>query len=364
MAGDRDVALALVSQVEGMIKQGSYDKAADMCRRALAADDTCGEAHYQLGVCQAQLNQPREATQSYQKAVSFGLAAKDDNLVQKARGSLKKLCPAVFEFEQADQRLADRLLSLADEALAAGQLETACEAFDVALAANPALSRAKEGSKKAHAQLELRGDPVLSKLADAMLQEVWYLVGVDRKDEAKKMAAELSQRYAQTPSGREATQLVANDFGPPKKEEALALKKQLVEQQKAAAKVAATKPPPPPPTTTTTTVAAPAPKPKPVVDLDALEAAAAKAAKESPKEGLGAAFDQALKQGKEFYSKAAPGTEGNQANVLKALEQFIRCEAFFTRMEDEKLATQASMKGLQEASMLRYGCQKMIVLSQ
>jgi len=50
--------------------------------------------------------------------------------------------------------------------------------------------------------------------------------------------------------------------------------------------------------------------------------------------------------------------------VLKALEQFIRCEAFHTRMEDEKLATQASMKGLQDASMLRYGCQKMIVLSQ
>jgi hypothetical protein len=50
--------------------------------------------------------------------------------------------------------------------------------------------------------------------------------------------------------------------------------------------------------------------------------------------------------------------------VLKALEQFIRCEAFYTRMEDEKLVTPASTRGLQEASMLRYGCQKMIILSQ
>ena len=38
--------------------------------------------------------------------------------------------------------------------------------------------------------------------------------------------------------------------------------------------------------------------------------------------------------------------------------------AKLARLEDEKLATQASLKGLQEASMLRYGCQKMIVLSQ
>jgi tetratricopeptide (TPR) repeat protein len=245
-AGDRDVALALVSQVDGMVKQGSFDKAADMCRRALAADDTCGEAHYQLGVCQAQLNQPREAMQSYQRAIQFGAQSKDDVLQQKARAGMKKLCPGVLEFEQADQKLVDKLVVLADEALGAGQLETASEGFDLALALNPAHARAKEGAKKAHALLEKRGDPVQAKLADAMLQETWYLVGAGRKDEAKKMASDLSQRYPETNSGREAAQLVTNDFGPPKKEEALALKKQLIEVQKAA-QAASRRPRPRPP---------------------------------------------------------------------------------------------------------------------
>lgn len=375
-AGDRDTAMALLSGAEKPQKDGHYDVAADLCQRAINADNTCGEAFFQLGLCQAKLNRPREAIQSFRKAEELALAANDDALARRAKQDAEKLCPGIFALAQADQRLVQRLLPLAEEALEAGYLDTALDVFTMVLAVTPDHQRAREGAKEARKQLDERGNPIQAKLADAMLQEIWYLVGTAKRDEARKMAQDLGERYPGTSAGKEARELVRNDFGPPRKEDSVALAKQLKSRTRSkppsttfmppekGGATAAISPPPEKVASSKATATTTTPARRCIVDLDALEAAAADEAKKTAKDGLAAAFADALQKGKDFYSKAAPGTEGNQANLAKAVEQFVRAEALFGRLEQEKLVDQDLEKQLQEVSMLKYGCLKMVVLAQ
>jgi hypothetical protein len=225
----------------------------------------------------------------------------------------------------------------------------------------PDSAQARAGAARARKLLQERGDPIQAKLSDAMLQEIYYLAGAGKKDEARTMSQELSQRFAGTSAGREAKDLMANNFGPPRKEDALALKRKLQCRTKPAADGAVA-------TAAKTGPAAktdvPAAKPKSSMDLDALEAAASSEAAKLPKDGLATAFADAYKEGQAWYSKAAPGTEGNQANLLKAIEQFLRCEALFARLQTEGLADVDLQKQLQQVSMLKYGSLKMVVLAQ
>lgn len=371
-AGDRDTAMALVSGAEGLIKLGHYDKAEDMCQRAVQADEGCAEAYCQLALCQAKLGRPREAMRSYQKAEALATAAKDELLARKARQDAEKLCPGLLLLTKADSKLHQKVLPMAQEALDAGYLETARDLFEMAVGVAPDDAKAKEGLREARRLLEERGDPVQAKLADAMLQEVWYMWGVGKKPEATTMATELSSRYASTSAGKEARELVRNNFGPPRKEETVALAKKI--KARAKPQVVATSTPPTtsgkttPSTTTTPTVRPPTPGAAPsrraFVDLDALEATATAEAGKLPKDGLVAAFNDAYKLGKDWYAKAAPGTEGNQANLARAVEQFVRCEAIYQRLDAEKMMDEELDRLIREASMLKYGCLKMVVLSQ
>jgi hypothetical protein len=69
------------------------------------------------------------------------------------------------------------------------------------LAISPTHEKAKAGLEKAEKAIEERGDPVKSKIAAAMLAEIFYLVGTDKKDEAKKMATDVASRHADTAAG-------------------------------------------------------------------------------------------------------------------------------------------------------------------
>src|SRR5262245_38240759 len=76
-AADRDTAMALLTGVDDLCKKGSFDKALEMCQRAVTMDDSCPEIFFQMGNCYEQLRQPREAIQNYTKAEN--LARKEDN---------------------------------------------------------------------------------------------------------------------------------------------------------------------------------------------------------------------------------------------------------------------------------------------
>lgn len=374
-AADRDTALALVSGAEKLIKEGNFAKGAEMCQRALASDADCAEAHYQLGVCRENLSQPRDAILSYQKAMELANKAGNATLSMRAKAAGEKVCPGLLRIAEADQKLIARLLPLAEDALSAGQLETALDTYTLVLSLAPEHPKAKEGAAQARAQIEKRGDPVKAKIAEATLAEIWYQLGIGKRTEAAQMARDLSSRFGETAAGKEAADLLARDFSAPKKEEALALKKKLAEAHAQAVKAdqasrtASTTPASSQPVSSTpatsNTPAKPVPtaKSKALVDLDALEKSAGDETKALAKDKVVPTFGDAFKKGLDFYSKAAPGTEGNQENLAKALEQFLRCETLYARIETDGLSTPQLEKDQQQASMLRYGCMKMVVLS-
>jgi hypothetical protein len=97
--------------------------------------------------------------------------------------------------------------------------------------------------------------------------------------------------------------------------------------------------------------------------VDALEKVAMEDAKKLPKNQLVGAFKEAFGKGKDSFAKATPGTEGNQKNLHAALDQFIRCEALFMRIEEEKLSTDEVAAMQKQAGMSRYSCMKMTILS-
>lgn len=361
---DRSTALALLDGADALMQQGKHAKALEVCDRAMQADPQCAEAQFKAAQCHEGMNKPAEAFKCYRKAGELA-EGYNPRLVRDAQVAAEKISPGLVRLDNVDQDLVRKLLPVAKQALAAGHLETAMEAYAIVLNLQPGQKEAENGQAEAQAELRKRGDLIEAKLAEAMLAEVWYLIGSNKKADARKMAQELSGRHGQTLAGREAVQLLANDLRPPKKEDILALKKEVLaaekrdKEVKAAVKAVAAKletPPAPAPPSTG--------KRMEDVSVEKLVASAESEAKTLDKEQLIAKFKEAYDAGKAAYGKAAPGTPGNQENLAQALENFTRCEALFLKLEETKLAN-AELEALnQEASMLRYGCMKMTILTR
>ena len=354
-AEDRDTAAALIASAEKSLKGGDQATAKAMCERALNSDRTFPVAHFTLGQVLEAMNQPRDAIKSYQTAAE--LAKKENNtaLASRALEAAKKLGPGLVEIGQADQKLADRMFMLGEKALADEQLDTAKAAYTAVLALNPNHDKAKENLAQTEKAIEARGDPVKAKIAAAALSEVWYNVSIGKKDEATKLATDLKDRFSDTPAGKESGQLLACNFDLSKsiKDDLAMAKRELAERQK---KLAARPAAP----AKTTDVKGPALANR--VDVDGFEKLALEEAKKLPNDRLVAAFQDYVTKGKGFYAKATPGTEGNQQNLALALEQFIRCEAVFLRLDEQNLLSEQIRKDEEQASMLRYACMKMTIL--
>jgi Tfp pilus assembly protein PilF len=364
-AEDRDTATALLGSAEKSYKGGDFATAKSMCERALGADGTFPAAHFLMGQVLEALNQPRDAIKTYQCAAEFAKKENNTALSNKALEAAKKLGPGLLEIAQADQKLADKMLALGDRALADEQLDTAKASFAAVVALTPTNEKAREKLAQTERAIAARGDPVKARIAAATLSEVWYHIGNKKQDEAVKLANDLTARFGNTPAGQEAAQLLATNFDVSKDihGQLASVKKELVEKQK---KLAA-RPPTPPPSSTGPTVSKPVSVVRPAgphVDVEAVEKTAAEEARKLPNDRLVAVFQEHVTKGKEFYSKATPGTEGNQKNLALALEQFIHSEAVYLRLEEQKLLTAQLEEDEKQASMLRYACMKMTILTQ
>lgn len=351
---DRDTAIALLNGVDALIAQGKHDKALKFCERALAADKSCPAVHMRMGKCHYQLGSTESAIKSYQEAERCARAEKDSRMARMAQAAINRVCPGLSDLHRADDALRKKLIVLADGALDEGHLETADESYALILARWPDHGGALSGRRRTREALAKRGDPVKKAIAGAMLSEIWYLVGIGEKSEARKMAQELSGKYFKLPAGQEAGKLLANNFKAPGKQDAVALKQKLI----TAHKKTKTRP-----TTTHTRPVASRPA-APIVDIVATEKAARSKAASLAKSGLASEFKKAFNLGLEHYRKAQPGTEGNQKNLALALEQFVRCESIYMRLDAEGVKDAETEKCQQKASMLRYACMKMTILNQ
>ena len=340
-AGDREQAKALLTAADALTDPA---KSIEMCKKALNADETCPQAHFKLAQCLEQMNKPREAFKEYQNAATLAKNENDTTLERKSRLAAEKLGGGLILISAADEKLAAKLLPLADEALAQEQLETARQAYQAVLVVSPTNEKAKTGLEKTQAAIEARGDPVKSKVAAAKLAEVLYDVAVGKKDDAKKMAAEIADHYAGTAAGKDAAQLLENDFGPPKHDEELRVKQIYKDQAKvkpssgSASKIASA----------------------PAVDIDAVDRAAFDEAKKLPKDKLIPSLKEAHDKGCESMKNAKPGSEGQQKAVAAALEQFIKCEQIYGLIDDKTAEVEEMAK---DASARRYSCMKMTILS-
>jgi len=356
--GDRDKAMALLTGADSLITANEHQKAADMCKRAMSEDASCPSVYFKLAQCFEQLRQNKEAFKNYQ--VAADLAKKESDLVlsRKAMSAAEKLGGGAIQISAADTKLVDKLMPLADDAFNDDQLETARSAYASVLALKPQNDKAMAGLAKTEKAIEARGDPVKGRIAAAMLAEVFYSMGVGQKEKAAKMAQEIVGKHASTEAGREAEQLLANNFEPPKNIDAqlAEARKQMKEQADKARRVASK-----PVTSTSVSIAKSAPATG--LDLDAVEKVAMDDAKKTPKDKLLATYKESYLKGKDFYSKATPGSEGNQKNIAGALEQFIRCEQLSFRIDEEKLMNDDVVADQKQASMLRYACMKMTILS-
>jgi len=367
VAGDRSTADAYLTSVPKSIADGDFKTAENLCTRALEADPTCPSAHFYRAACYEKNNKAKDAYKEYQLAVANATKDKDPVLAAKAATAAKKLGAGLGALDELDTKLAGKLQTLATDALEAGQLETAKQAFSALIALQPDNAKAKEGLDKATKALEEKGDPVRAKVAQAMLSEMWYSLGSGKKDDATELAKRLSNQFKDTEWGKEAAGLLDRDFAAPAKNEVADLAKKLKEQ-------AAKKPAKTAPATVSTTATnvpgtgstgakSPSAAAHPGVDVEALEKAADVETAKMPKTGLVPAFIAAHDKGKDFYTKATPGSEGNQENVKSALEQFIRCASLYERIDAEKLSTEELAQREKNASMLRYACMKMTILS-
>ncbi len=365
-AADRASADAYLANVPNLIKENNYKTIEDMSKRALQSDDTCPNAHFYMGMCLEKNGKSREAFKEYQTAATLATKEKDTVTAAKASAAGKRVGMGLIELDALDAKLAEKMHKLADEAADAGQLDTAKQAYGSVLVLQPDNAKAKDGLEKVMAALAERGDPVKSKIASATASEMWYKLGIGQKDEAKEKAKELSEKYGDTEFGKEAAGLLERDFAPPKKEEIAKASEKLKKQN---AKVAVAKPAPPSPTPGPGTSPSVPPKPpantgpKSGVDVAAVEKAAEADAKKMSKDALVPAFKDACTKGKSFYQNATPGSENNQINVAKALEQFIRADALYGRIETENLSTPELAAMIKESSMLHYACLKMTILA-
>ncbi len=365
LAGDRDIATAHVASGEKSYKAGDYPTAKSMCERALQADNTFPAAHFLLGQTLEALNQPREALRSYQNAADFARKEGNQALISRAVDAAKKLGPGLVELIQADQKLVEKLLALGDRALADEQYDTARQALSSALALQPDNEKAREGLQQTEKAILARGDPVKSRIAAAAMSEVWYYVGTGNKEKARQMATDVASKFGILAAGKDAAKLLASNFDLSKtiSQEIAMAKQELVEKQK---KIAARPPPPPaaaPPAGTPTPAKTTPVQTAARVDVDGTEKAAQEDSRKLSKDKLAAAYTELYNKGKDSYSKATPGAEGNQKNLAAALEQFIRCESIYMRLEAENLLTPEIEEQQKQASMLRYACMKMTILS-
>jgi len=356
--GDREQAMALLIGADALMTGSDFIKGAEMCRRALAADPSCPAAHFKLGECLEKSSKPRDAFKSYQTAELLAKKENDAAMARKATTAAEKLGKGLIDISVADRKLIDKLLPLAGEAFDDDQYDTSRSAFAAVLALQPENTKAKEGLEKVEKAIELRGDPVKAKLAATMLTEVLYYMGTGKKDEASKIANDIVARHGDTGPGKDAAQLLANNFEPPKNMdvEVAEMKKVLKEKAKkiiASAPKAAT----PNPGAIATTASAPA------VDVDAIEKEAMEETKKLGKGVLISTYKEVYTKGRDAFVKATPGTEGNQKNLQEALRSFIRCEQIFIRIDEEKLAD-ADIQAMQkDASARRYSCMKMTILA-
>lgn len=362
-AADRVTADAYLVNVPSLLKEEKYSTIEDMSKRALQADDTCPNAHYYLGVVYEKSGNVRGAFKCFQTAATNASKEKDTVLATKAAAAAKRIGMGLMELETLDTKLADRLQKVADDAYDAKQLETAKQAYSALVVLLPNSAKAKEGLEKVTAALTERGDPIKSKVASAMLSEMWYKLGIGKKTEAKQQAKDLSTQFAETEYGKEASDLLARDFSAPDKEEV----KQLAKKYTASTvKAVATKPATPSTSDSsapsTAKVTAPASAPNNAVDVTSVEHNADEETKKMAKSALVPAFTDAYKKGKAHYQSATPGSDGNQVHVAAALESFIKAESIYQRIETENLVNDEVAAMSKEASMLRYGCMKMTIL--
>jgi Tfp pilus assembly protein PilF len=357
-AGDREGAKILLSTAEKTLKDGDYSTAQSMCERALAEDKDFPKAHLVMGQILEAQSKAKEAIASYQLAAELAKKEKDTNTESQALAAAKKLAPGLLDIKQADQKLVDKLSGLASSAANESQLDTAKSAYQAVIALNPNNEEARKKLDEIQQKIDARGDPVKAKIAAAGLSEVWYKFGIGSKDEARKLAQEISSKYSDTPFGKDAAMLIESNFDVAKiaTKDNIAEAKQQIKLQAAAA----VKKPAPGPATPNTPAT---PAPHVGVDIDQVERTATDEAKGLAKDKIVPTFTDTFKKGKDFYSKATPGSEGNQKNVASALEQFIRCEALYMRIDQEKLMTPEVEDQEKDASMLRYACMKMTILS-
>ena len=349
--GDREAAKILLNSAEKSLKDADYTTAQSMCERALAEDKDFPKGHLVMGQILEAAGKAKEAIASYQLAADLAKKEKDTVTETQALSAAKKLAPGLLDIKQADQKLSDKLAALAGNAANEAQLDTAKSAYQAVLALNPANEDAKKHLDDVQQKIDARGDPVKAKIAAAGLSEVWYKFGNGKKDEARTLAEDISKKFSDTPFGKEASKLVDCNFDLSK-----TITQDIAEakvQMKEVAKKPASSTPSQPSTRA----------PTGGVDIDGVERVATDEAKALAKDKVVPTFLDTFKKGKDFYSKATPGSEGNQKNVASALEQFIRCESLYMRIDQEKLMTPEVEADEKDASMLRYACMKMTILS-
>lgn len=191
------------------------------------------------------------------------------------------------------------------------------------------------------------------------LRESFYYLGIGQIDKAREMAEKVRNR-SETAESKEANRLLACDFDLAKTIPAdiVSAKEELKEIQNKPTLGAATG-------TQTSTQSAPAAIAALAhgMDIDYVEKMAKDETNKLPKDKLIPTYFETYAKGMGFYSKAVPGTAGNQENLAAALEQFIRCDVLYLRIDDEKMMSREVEEKEKQASMLHYACMKMTILS-
>lgn len=365
LAGDAETAMAFVVGAEKAFNGGDVPTALAMSERAVATDGDCASAHFLKGQCYEQQNLPREALSGYEKAAEIAKKTNNNDVLKKANDAFKRLAPGLLDLKAVDHKLVEKLMPLATKALEKMQLDTARQALQMIVALSPDNEKAKKLLKQTESAIAARGDPIKGKIAAAAMQEVWYYFGMGDKDKAKEMARAIVKKQLDKAVSKEAAILIAANFdmsGSIKDE----IKKTKVEMNESVAVAL------PPVAATDLSGASGTTTPKPAqtafappkLNLNDLEKTVLEDTKNILKEKLPTAFMETYAKGMDFYKKCAPGSDGQQKHVAEALEQFIRCDAMFLRMEDEKIVTQQVQDTEATVSMLRYACMKMTILNQ
>ncbi len=335
LAADRTTADAMLAGVPPLAAAGDYKAIEELCKLSLRSDDTCPLAHFYVGLCLEKTGKAHDAFKEYQNAVAQATKEKDNALATKAGLAAKRIGAGLVEIDALDSKLADKLQKIGAEALESGRIETAKQSFAALIVLQPDNAKAKEGLEKATKYLKEHVSPLRAKIAAAMLAETWYKIGCGQKAEAAELAKSIAQKYAESDFSKEATAAVECDLSTLKKDDIFALAKLITEQN---AKTAA----------------------KNVIDIDAIEKAAAAETAKLTKEALVPSFSEAHKGGKAAFEKASPGADATQENLTKALEHFIHAQRIYARIESENIRDDDITENSKEAATLQFVCMKMI----